>query len=164
MSEIDLQPMPRAPLYGALALVGISLALVAAVPLGLLSHPVSAEEQRVEAHMAMVQARDLRFLDSADGSVRVVDASGKAPDAVIAPGSNQGFIRGVLRGLARDRRMRHLDDGPPFRLALWRNGRLSLQDRATGRTIELDSFGADNRAAFARLLSPPAASPRMAAR
>ena len=41
---------------------------------------------------------------------------------------------------------------PPFTLTLWKNRTLSLEDKSTGRSIELGSFGPDNRAAFAALL------------
>lgn len=145
--------IPRGAPAGALAMVGLVLAVTAAVPLGLLDPPKTAARERIEAGVQPVASRELRFLDRADGAVVVEDARRAAPATVIYPGSNQGFIRGVMRGLARDRKMRGLDAGPPFRLTLWGNGRLSLEDSATGRVIELDSFGADNRAAFAALLN-----------
>ena len=63
-----------------------------------------------------------------------------------------GFIRGVLRGVARDRKMRGIGAQPPFALTLWRDGSLSLTDTATGREVELGGFGADNRAVFVALL------------
>lgn len=153
MSEMG--PIPRGPLAAAGAMVAGVLVLTAAPTLGLLDRPVTPQAKRETAGVAMVLSRELRFLDRADGAVVVEDIADPAGTRVIAPGSNQGFIRGVLRGLARDRRMRGIDDRPPFRLALWANGRLSLTDRATGRTIELDSFGADNRKAFAQLLETP---------
>ena len=77
--------------------------------------------------------------------------------AVIAAGQKTGFVRGVMRGLARDRRARGIDNRPPFTLTLWRDGELSLTDTATGRTIELSAFGPTNRATFAALL--PAQAP-----
>jgi putative photosynthetic complex assembly protein len=78
--------------------------------------------------------------------------------AVLAPGTN-GFIRGVLRGLARDRRSRGISQEPAFRLAQWPDGRLSLEDLATGKRIELGSFGATNRAAFAQILASDEGAP-----
>lgn len=154
MSEIDSQPFPRGALIGAGSFVGLALCLTAAVPLGLLPRPQTAEAARIETGIKPAQVRDLRFLDEADGAVRVVDANGLAPDERILPGTNQGFIRGVVRGLARDRHLRGIGQEVPFRLTRWENGRLSLRDLATDRTIELDSFGGDNSAAFARLMPP----------
>jgi putative photosynthetic complex assembly protein len=74
--------------------------------------------------------------------------------STLTPGSNSGFIRGVMRGLARDRHLRGLDGSIPFRLTLWQNQDLALQDLATGRMIELNGFGDTNRAAFISLLAP----------
>jgi hypothetical protein len=41
---------------------------------------------------------------------------------------------------------------PPSSLTLCANDRLRPHDPATGRTIEMEAFGATNEAAFARLL------------
>lgn len=40
-----------------------------------------------------------------------------------------------------------------MRLVKYENGRLSLQDDATGWSAELQAFGPDNEAAFERMLS-----------
>ena len=84
-------------------------------------------------------------------------ASGRVVDA-ISPGTN-GFLRGVLRGLARERKLQSIGTEPPFRLTRWDDGRLSLEDPATRQRIELASFGPTNAAAFARLLRDRSASP-----
>ena len=44
----------------------------------------------------------------------------------------------------------------PFRLTRWSDGRLSLDDPATGRRIELDAFGPTNTAVFAHLMGATA--------
>ena len=63
---------------------------------------------------------------------------------VVAPGTN-GFLRGVLRGLARERKLERSAIEPPFRLTRWADGRLSLEDPATGRRIDdLEAFGPTN--------------------
>jgi putative photosynthetic complex assembly protein len=61
-----------------------------------------------------------------------------------------------MRGMARERRMNGIGPALPFELTQWANGALTLRDPATGRAIELGSFGATNRAAFARFLQPEA--------
>jgi hypothetical protein len=71
----------------------------------------------------------------------------------VNPGEG-GFIRGVMRGLARDRISRHIGAEPPFRLALSADGQLTLFDTATGRLIDLESFGQGNRDSFFDLLRP----------
>lgn len=161
MSDLPAQPIPRTVLIAAGSMVALTLAMTGAVALGILDRPKTADAIRVEQNVAVVQSRDLRFFDRPGGALIIQDAGRGNVAEVIAPGTNNGFIRGVLRGLARDRKMRGIGQQPPFRLTLWANGRLSLRDSATGRTIELDSFGGDNRASFARLL-PAAAAPKVA--
>lgn len=91
----------------------------------------------------------LTFADTAEGGIEVVSATGDA--RVYEPGS-AGFIRGVLRGLARQRRGLDVGAEAPFVLALLPNHRLVMHDPQTGTRIDLRAFGKDNRAAFAALL------------
>lgn len=156
MSHTHDNLVPPAALKAAAAVILLSLALVASVRVGLLPANPPAAELRRAAAVAPAAERLLRFDDQSDGSVRITDARSGARVAVIGR-EGSGFIRGVLRGLARERRQHGLGAAPPFRLTLWANGALSLVDTATGRVIELDGFGATNRAAFARLLREPAA-------
>jgi putative photosynthetic complex assembly protein len=99
----------------------------------------------------VVQSRALRFEDRADGAVVVSDASTNRIVEVLAPGTN-GFVRGVMRGLARQRRREDFGKAPPFLLTRWSDDRLSIEDVATHVRVELESFGPTNEAAFARLL------------
>lgn len=133
------------------ALLVVTVAGAAVVRAGrLAAPPAPASMPPVTAEAA------LRFADRADGAVTVTDARTGAVVSTLAPDSN-GFVRGVLRGLARDRLSRGLDAGPPFRLGRDAGGRMWLQDTATGRIVDLQAFGSDNRAAFAAFL--PAGSP-----
>lgn len=100
---------------------------------------------------AQVDYRDLRFADRTDGAVVVRDAVNGQEIAVL-PAGGDGFVRGVVRSLVRDRRGRGLGDETPFRLARTNDGRLVLEDRSTATEITLNAFGPTNVAAFARLL------------
>lgn len=144
--------LPRGALILAAGLVLGSLALTAGARIAGLPPAASPALLRAEAGTRAVVSRDLRFLDQADGSVMIEDVVAGRPAAVIEAGSESGFIRGVMRGLARERKMNHVGPGPAFRLTLWADGALSLADSATGRIIDLGAFGATNRAAFAALL------------
>ncbi len=144
--------VPKGALLAAAGLISTALLAVIAVRTGLTPPPATAEQQRVERHVSVAASRDLNFFDRKDGAVEVRDARSRAVVAVVKPGMDQGFIRGVMRGLARDRRARGFGAGPPFRLTLYGNRELSLLDLATGRRIELASFGNTNRDAFAALL------------
>ncbi len=154
MSHTHEQTLPRGALVLASSLVLFSLAATSVVRIAHLPPSASPVLLRRQEGVAPAQTRDLRFGDRPDGSVLIEDVSTGGTASVIQPGSNSGFIRGVMRGLARERRMHGVGQAPPFRLTLWRDGELSLTDRATGRTIELGAFGATNRAAFAALLGP----------
>lgn len=101
---------------------------------------------------AVVEVRDLRFVDRPDGAVLVYDAADGHLAYTVQPGTN-GFVRGVLRGLVRDRRADHIGSGPPFRLTRWANGRLSLDDPSTGHHVDLEVFGQTNAAAFADIFT-----------
>lgn len=145
------EPIPRAAIAAAcsvalFALAAVTFARVAGMPP--IASPVA---ERAAAHIAAARTRDLRFIDRADGALRIVDAGG-GTETVIEPGSTSGFVRGVMRGMARERMKYGVGREAPFRLTLWANGQLSLEDRATGRIVELSGFGDTNRAAFVALL------------
>jgi putative photosynthetic complex assembly protein len=69
------------------------------------------------------------------------------------PAGGEGFLRGAMRGLARDRLRAGGTPDLPFRLRAWEDGRLTLEDSATGHVVELHAFGHGNAAAFLRLLT-----------
>jgi putative photosynthetic complex assembly protein len=100
-----------------------------------------------------VASRELLFRDEPNGGVAVFDASNDAaPIDVIAPETN-GFLRATMRGLARQRLRQDADREIPFRLTGWADGRLTLADPTTGRTVEMEAFGITNEEVFAHLLT-----------
>lgn len=136
-----------------LPMVAILITLIATVAL-VFSNPahevtVSGEKDRLQA----LASRDIRFEDQADGSIRVIDAKQREQIALVAPASN-GFLRGAVRGLVRERKLQGLGIEVPFTLALLADGRLVLHDGATGHEIDLASFGSTNAGVFAKLLVP----------
>jgi putative photosynthetic complex assembly protein len=136
--------LPRGALVGAGALVALTLVLAAAARL-------SGYEPAKPPAGAVVDRCDLRFVDRADGAVLVYSSGDDRLVDTLQPGTN-GFVRGVLRGLVRERRADHVGAAPPFRLTRWANGRLSLDDPSTGRHVDLEVFGATNAGAFAEIL------------
>jgi putative photosynthetic complex assembly protein len=154
MSEIDSQPFPRRALIAAAALVGVTLALTGAVSLGLLKKPSPPQTARMEKKMEMRSSRMLSFVDHPGGVLLIRDAEQNSVVHAIMPGEKSGFIRGVLRSFGRERRSKNVGVEVAYRLTLWKDYSLSLTDTGTGRTIELGSFGPDNRAAFMALLPP----------
>ena len=140
---------------GAIRLAGLlvatSFAFVLAVRLNVLPASPTAAELRQQTHVAQVSERLLLFADQ-NGFVRVSDARTGQTVAMIGQ-EGSGFIRGVMRGLARERRMYGFDAARPFRLTLYADSELTLTDTATNRLIELGGFGETNRAAFLKLLA-----------
>lgn len=146
---VVVPPFPRGVLFGAAGLVVLTILSAGAARL------TGARQERPVA--AVLASRDLRFEDRADGAVTVVDAqSGRTVD-VLAPGTN-GFVRASLRSLAK-RRAFDGQSSQVFHLTALADGRLTLDDPATGNPIELEAFGETNEAAFARLLTAGTRAP-----
>ena len=106
-------------------------------------------------HMVLqtaIESRDLQFEDGKNGAVLVFDAKDHQLVDTLAPGSN-GFIRVVLRGLARERRLGDIGAQPPFRLTRFESGQITLTDTSTSKQIDLGAFGSTNAEAFARLMN-----------
>ena len=100
--------------------------------------------------------RALHFQDRPQGGIAIVDAaSGATLDTVYG---EQGFLRGTLRAVLRERKLRGLISDAPLQLIGRADGRLTLADPATGSRIDLESFGSTNAAVFARWL-PQGAKP-----
>ena len=136
-------PLPRGLLIAMISLVLVSLAGVSAVRLS------GVEIRSPDA--STVISRSLRFADLPDGGISVIDArSGQEVQRVHGEG---GFLRGALRVMARERRMRELGPELAFELVGRADGRLTLLDPATGVRIDLESFGPTNAGAFVGLLS-----------
>lgn len=150
--------LPRGTVIIAVALFLFALTMTSIVRIAGIPPAASPVLLRAQSDIAPVQSRRLRFFDRADGAVVIHDVTLGKTASVIEPGQETGFIRGVMRGLARERRMHGIGDGPPFTLTLWQDGQLSLTDSATGRSIEMTAFGSSNRAAFAALLPKARAS------
>lgn len=147
--------VPTGAIVFAGVLIGSAFLMVASVRSNLLPAAPTQSELRNEKHVPAVKERLLNFADTPDGFVQVTDA--KTGEVVARIGQEgSGFIRGVMRGLARERRMHHVGAAQPFRLTLWGDTSLTLVDTATGRIIELNGFGHTNRAAFLKLIAPGA--------
>jgi putative photosynthetic complex assembly protein len=105
--------------------------------------------QEVTAEPAK-KIRQLRFVDQPDGAVAAIDVT--SGQLVQRFEGEQGFLRGTLRAMARQRKLNGVGAAEPFELILHADGRLTLHDPATGTKIALESFGSSNVGVFARLL------------
>jgi len=133
------------PALAIFALVMVCLACVAWVRLS--GQQIHAQDD------APVAMRSLRFDDTADGGIAVIDAA--KGEQLLEIRGEQGFMRGALRALARERKKRGLGAEQPFELVARKDGRLTLHDPATGVRLDLESFGPANAGVFASLLLLP---------
>lgn len=100
-----------------------------------------------------VMVRELIFRDMPDGGVGIYDARNlSAPISIAAPQTN-GFLRATMRSLASQRKRQDADRDIPFRLTLWADNRLTLEDPTTHRIVEMEAFGKDNEKVFSALLT-----------
>lgn len=104
-----------------------------------------------EGVTSVAEQRALRFSDLQGGGIRVMDATTNQVAAELAPGTN-GFLRGALRALTRGREAAGLGKDVPFQLVRYTDGRLVLQDPATGQHVTISSFGPTQVESFDRLL------------
>jgi putative photosynthetic complex assembly protein len=96
-------------------------------------------------------ARSVLFSDRLDGGISIRDASTGQMIGEISPGEG-GFVRGALRGFARERRLENPGMESPFRLAAVPGGAIILEDPVSGRWTDLRAFGATNVQSFADIL------------
>lgn len=146
MSDAHVKPFPPGVLWGAATLVAMTITLCAVAR-------YTGNTLTDVNQSPPVKVLDLRFDDRRDGAIVVTDnGQGEVVD-VLAPGTS-GFVRNVMRSLARERRMNGHGAEASFRMTRWADGRLTIDDPATGRHVDLGAFGSMNTASFARLLGP----------
>ena len=112
-------------------------------------------------HSPVSWQRTLRFEDRPNGDVAVME--GQSTLEITRYVGEQGFVRGILRTLSRERMRRGIGSGPTFELIGHTDGRLTLLDPATGQRINLESFGPTNMASFAQLQPAPASPTKISA-
>jgi putative photosynthetic complex assembly protein len=135
--------VPRALLRGMLALALVTLAIVTfAVVTGRPRVAVPATSTMVQEKWIVLEGRSAQsvIVRNTDGSVLLDLPHG-------------GFITVIQSGIATERRKQGVDPLLPVRIVEYANGRLVAEDPETGWSAELYAFGADNKAAFERLLA-----------
>jgi putative photosynthetic complex assembly protein len=151
--EKDEVTVNKVPLILAGGIIAISLALTASVRLGWFEREAVPAEARAAAGITVSTERPIQFFDETDGTVRVED--GTTGEVLNRFGQGEGgFIRATVRNLVHQRRIRGIGAEVPFTLTRWTNDTLTLSDPTTGRSIEVSSFGPDNRAVYANMLPP----------
>lgn len=97
----------------------------------------------------VVSSRTLILSGGDAQAVKVHTADGR----LLADLPHGGFITVIQNGLQRERLKHRIAADAPVNIVTYANGRLAAEDPLTGWSVELGIFGADNRAAFERLLA-----------
>jgi putative photosynthetic complex assembly protein len=146
VSEHSIDPgVPRGVVRAAGALVLLALIAVTTTRLSGIGAVHVPDASAV--HM-----KEFLFEDRSDGSIAILDARNGHQVDNVAPASN-GFLRGTMRGLARERKRQGVGPEVPFQLIGRADGRLTLVDPGTKRRVDLESFGPTNAAVFAKLMA-----------
>lgn len=99
-----------------------------------------------------VASAKLHFTDEADGVVAVYSAASGA--RIIDYGKDEGgFVRVVMRGFARQRRLLGEGSEVPVELTRYDDGQLWIMDPVSERYVYLGAFGDDNFDAFDEILT-----------
>jgi putative photosynthetic complex assembly protein len=152
MGAIHDQPVPRGALLGAAALIGVSLLAVTAARIEKALSPPPPVETVADIEARSVSTHVVQFRALSDGRMEIVAlATGRVLETL--PAGDIGFIRGILRALSREHKVNAVNGPPTVRLTQWKDGRLTLDDLATGQRIDLRAFGHDNAKSFSALLA-----------
>lgn len=131
--------------------IALFVVIVLAGIVFLVANTVQSGKLETQADASVIAKKTLFFRDLPDGSVGVISASSGKMIAQVE--GQAGFVRGILRALARERRIQQITSDDAFELMSRSDGRLTLVDLATGNRIDLESFGRDNAAQFAAFLN-----------
>ncbi len=139
------QVFPRWVLWGAAAAIAVTIGIAAWTQLTDHGGPQIATTPAVTA-------RDIRFVED-DTGLAVYDATDGNLIKRFEP-DGEGFLRGVLRSVHRERERYQVAQSTPLRVAQRADGQVTLEDLGTGQVIDLRAYGPTNVAAFARFLEP----------
>ena len=131
--------------------IALFIVSLLAVVILLVGNHVQSGKSEHYADAEVVAKKTLRFRDLPSGAVGVISVDNGQMIAQVE--GQAGFVRGILRALARDRRIRQISSDDAFELISRADGRLTLVDLATNNRIDLESFGKDNAAEFAAFLN-----------
>lgn len=99
----------------------------------------------------IVSTRDIRFVQKADGVVAVEDARSGATLGAY-PFNENAFMRTVMLSFRHERAFIAGDHRDPYKIEQWADGRVTVFDPVTGRSIEMAAFGRHQVETFAALL------------
>ena len=144
MKMRDREMVPRVLVFAMFGLMAASLAIVAFARIT--DQPLRGVPQA----SAVVQETAITLEGTRNDGVRVLDATGA--EIAMSQENRAGFIDVIWVAIKRTRKLEGVTANTPLRLVRRENGHVAIIDPATDWSIELIGYGADNVAAFARLL------------
>lgn len=132
--------------------VGIVLAATLAMAAASVKDRSGVVETLSEGASKVVQENTFTATDDRENKTIVIADADDGTVLEVVDRNSNGFIRGALRGLSRERDLRGIGSGEPFRVRLWEDGTLVLDDPSTGQVVALNGFGQDNARAFGKYL------------
>ena len=144
MKHRDREMVPKILVQAMFGLMIASLALVAYARIT--DQPLSGVAPASE----VVREMPIKLQGTRSDGVAVLDADGQ--QIAFSSQDKSGFIDVIWVSVARERKVQGVAGNPPLTLVRRQDGRTAILDPATGWSIELIGYGADNVAAFARLL------------
>lgn len=144
MRHRDRDMVPRALVQGMFALMLTALGIVAYAQWSGTPNVGMLREAPIVAERAITMSGDR------SGTYAVTDADG----VLLATSSDDkaGFIGVIGRVIDRQRDVHDKPSDAPLRLVRRENGNVAIIDTTTDLSVELIGYGADNVAAFARLI------------
>ena len=147
MSVIDApeRPIPPAIIIGGALVMAVSLLAVSSARMGVAprqTRPVDVAVASYDFRVAAPDASGIETVLSARDGARVAPLSRRGDD----------FLPSLVETLRQERVLKGVSGAQPFRLLRFADGRVSLEDLATGRELNLESFGSVNEANAGRLI------------
>ena len=144
MRHRDREMVPRVLVQAMFALMAASLALVA------YAQWADVPNRGVLIEAPVVQSRDIVLTGDRSGTYVVTTPEGE----IIASSADEkgGFLGVMGRVIDRSRYTRGIAGDAPVTVVRRENGNIAIIDPLTDLNVELIGYGADNVAAFARLL------------
>ena len=144
MRHRDKEMVPRILVQGMFALMLASLGIVA------YAQWAQVPNRGVLVEAPVVQSLDIVMTGDRNGIYQVMGTDG----TLLASSADEkaGFIGVIGRVVDRKRHVYGLTSEQPLQVGRRENGNIAIIDETTAMSVELIGYGADNVAAFARLL------------
>lgn len=144
MKARDRDMVPRALVIAMFSLMAASLALVA------FDQFTNQPLRGVVPASPIAKERSITLQGTRSTGVAVLNDAGQ--QIAFSSENKAGFIDVIWVSIMRERKIQGVTGNPPLTLVRRENGHTAIIDPATNWSIDLIGYGADNVAAFARLI------------